>query len=247
MEKWEAASLKKADFVAVVSEEVKQKVIEMGVSPLKVFISPMAVDARLFLERENEARDLRRELNLEGKFVIGWTGSFRSFHGLDHVIQAFNILSRKHPELMLLLVGDGAEKEKYINLVLQMKLQDKVIFTGRKSFIEIPGYVAVLDLAVVSASSANGFHYSPLKLREYMVAGKPVLAPNAGEIPKIFNDGVNLKLFEAGQVESLIAGMEFYISNPQLKEEISENGKKIVLSTSTWEVELEKCIAFIQK
>jgi len=163
------------------------------------------------------------------------------------VIQAFNILSRKHPELMLLLVGDGAEKEKYINLVLQMKLQDKVIFTGKKSFIEIPAYVAVFDLAVVSASSADGFHYSPLKLREYMVAGKAVLAPNAGEIPKIFKDGVNLKLFEAGQIESLIGGLEFYISHPQLKEEISENGKKLVLATSTWEVELEKCIAFIQK
>ena len=247
LKKWEAIFPKKADLVAVVSEEVKLKVIEMGVSPLKIFISPMAVDARLFLERKNEAGNLRKDLNLEGKFVIGWTGSFRSFHGLDHVLQAFNILSREYPDLMLLLVGDGAEKEKHINLVKQMKLQDKVIFTGRKSFIEIPGYVAVFDLAVVSAGTANGFHYSPLKLREYMIAGKAVLAPNAGEIPEIFKDGVNLKLFEAGQIESLIAGMEFYISHPQLKEEISENGKKIVLSTSTWEVELEKCIAFIQK
>jgi len=247
LEKWEASSLKKADYVAVVSEEVKQKVIEMGVSPSKVFISPMAVDARLFSEKESEASDLRQELDLEGKFVIGWTGSFRSFHGVDHLILAFSKLSREHPELVLLLVGEGAEKKKCINLVLKLKLRDKIIFTGRKSFIEIPGYVTVFDLAVVSASSANGFHYSPLKLREYLAACKPVLAPNAGEIPKIFKDGVNLKLFEAGQIESLIAGMEFYISNPQLKEEISENGKKLALTTSTWEVELEKCMTFIQK
>lgn len=53
-------------------------------------------------------------------------------------------------------------------------------------------------MAFVSARTLKGFHYSPLKLREYLAAGKQAFAPNAGEIPSLFKDELHLKLFEPG-------------------------------------------------
>jgi len=246
LESHEASSLKKADFVAVVSPQVKIKLIEMGVDEKRIFISPMAVDPNLFKMRDFS--DIIRDkelLNLKDKFVIGWTGSFRSFHGINHLIRAFSEISKKYPSCALLLVGDGLDRKNSEELVEELQISDKVIFTGKKDFSEIPKYVSLFDVAVVSALSGEGFHYSPLKLREYLAAGKAVLAPNAGEIPLIFQNEKHLKLFEAGHVKSLKEGMEFYLNDDIKRKMIADSGNNFVLETGTWKFELEKCLNFV--
>lgn len=245
LERLEAQNLRKADLVAVVSEEVKEKVMTMGVSEEKILISPMAVEPQLFSENEQLSLEVNEAYKLKDKFVIGWTGSFRKFHGLDHVIKAFKKVSDKHPHSVLMLVGDGAERDKSERLVEKLGIQDKVIFTGRLKFLDIPQYISLFDVAVVSARSGEGFHYSPLKLREYMAAGKAVLAPNAGEIPCTFKDEQNVKLFNAGSISSLKNGMLFLIENDEKKQEIAKNGKQKILGSGTWEQELEKAMNFL--
>lgn len=238
----EKSALAKADLVAVVSENVKTKVVKMGIPAEKVLVSPMAVDPQLFQEGNLSADLLRKELELEGKTVIGWTGSFRSFHGINFLIEAFGKISDAYPDCRLLLVGDGLERRDAELLVDRLGIRDKVIFTGRKPFREIPQYVSVFDMAVVSAKNVSEFHYSPLKLREYLAAGKPVLAPNAGEVPDIFGNEEHLKLFEAGDVDSIVSGMEFYLENESKRKEIGASGQAFALSTSTWQRELKKSL-----
>ena len=238
----EKSALEKADLVAVVSENVKSKVVKMGIPAHKVLVSPMAVDPQLFQAGDLTAHQLRKELNLEGKTVIGWTGSFRSFHGINFLIEAFGKISSSYPNCRLLLVGDGSERRDAQELVRRLGIQDSVIFTGRKPFREIPQYISVFDIAVVSAKNVAEFHYSPLKLREYLAAGKPVLAPNAGEIPNIFGNEEHLKLFEAGDVDSIVSGVEFYLDNQFKRDKIGASGQAFALSTSTWERELKKSL-----
>ncbi|MFD0975758.1 glycosyltransferase family 4 protein [Salinimicrobium gaetbulicola] len=245
LESVEARNLKKADLVAVVSEEVKQKILQMGISEEKILISPMAVEPELFAH--TKASELRNRLNLTGKTVIGWTGSFRKFHGLDHLIKAFKEVSDQSPETILMLVGDGSERKDCEELVRKLGIQEKVIFTGRIQFSNIPKYVSLFDIAVVSARSGEGFHYSPLKLREYMAAGKAVLAPNAGEIPENFEDENVLKLFNSGDINSLAEGMCFLIKEEEKRKIIAANGKDKILKTSTWDIELKKALEYLEK
>jgi glycosyltransferase involved in cell wall biosynthesis len=233
----EAPALKRSDVVACVSEEVAQKLVHMGVQREKVLVSPMAVDQYLF---EHANHHLRETLGLTSKTVIGWTGSFRTFHGLDLLVRAFHRVHSQHPSVVLLLVGDGAERSMLEELVAELKIKDAVLFAGRQPFARIPDYVSVFDIAVVSARSAEGFHYSPLKLREYLAAGKPVLAPRAGEIPQMFTDNVHLKLYTAGDVNDLANAMEAFIKDPALGKQLSTQGKAYALQTSTWDYELNK-------
>lgn len=246
LEKIEAKSLKRADLVAVVSEEVKIKVLTMGIPEEKILISPMAVDPQLFLNKDDLSQVIKEKYNLQDKFVIGWTGSFRKFHGLDHVIKAFKNILSKYPFTVLMLIGDGAERKKCELLAEELEIRDKIIFTGRLPFLEMPQYVSLFDLAVVSAKSGKDFHYSPLKLREYMAAGKAVLAPNAGEILYVFKDEENVKLFEAGNITSLETGMLFLIENREVKQKIANQGKKKILHSGTWDQELKKALDILK-
>ncbi|MGM0933394.1 MAG: glycosyltransferase family 4 protein [Bacteroidota bacterium] len=241
----EAKNLKKADLVAVVSEEVKIQVMKMGVPETKIIISPMAVDQSLF--QKYKSQRIIKKYQLQDQFIIGWTGSFRNFHGLDHLIKAFETILGRFPNTKMVLVGDGAEKENCERLCEELGITDNIIFTGRKKFAEIPELISVFDVAVVSARSADGFHYSPLKLREYMAAEKPVLAPDAGEIPEKFKNGDEVKLFEAGNIERIVKGLDFLIRNPEERKRIAKNGYNKITHNATWEVEIRKILDGIEE
>lgn len=238
LEKIETRSLKRADIVACVSRQVADKLKVMGIPENKILVSPMAVDAHLF--SKSNSQHIIKDYNLKDKFIIGWTGSFRSFHGLDILLEIFQKVSKSISDARLLLVGDGFEMENTMKLANDLGIKEAVIFTGRKSFTEIPDYVDVFDLAIVSARRASDFHYSPLKLREYLGAGKATLAPNAGEIPKMFQDDIHLKLYNVGDIEGTAQKIIELYKDQEKRNLIAFRGKEYILKNGTWDVELDK-------
>jgi glycosyltransferase involved in cell wall biosynthesis len=238
----EVSSLKQSDLIACVTEEVAQKLESMGIERRRIMVSPMAVDPVVFSNR-GSVEQLKKELGiLPDKLVIGWTGSFRIFHGLDILVRSFAKVHSANAKAVLVLVGDGAERPGLEALVAQLNIRDAVIFTGRKPFKSIPKYISVFDIAIVSARNAEEFHYSPLKLREYMAAGKATLAPAAGSIPAVFTDKKHLLLYKAGDEADLANKMLEMLNNDGLRAGLESEGYQYVLNQGTWDKEIENAL-----
>src|SRR5690606_37514562 len=138
--------------------------------------------------------------------------------------------------------GDGFERATLTQLVSDLDLGDSVIFAGRQPFAKIPKIISVFDIAIVSARSAEGFHYSPMKLREYLAAGKPSIAPRAGEIPETFRDGVHLLMYEAGDIEDIAEKMGMLLGDAALMRRLTEGAAEYVRGNGTWDVELTRVL-----
>ena len=185
--KWgDAKPLKMADLVLVVSEEVKQAVIDLGVDAHKILITPCTVSTKRF--DKSSASGVRKSLGLEKKFVIGWVGSFRKFHSLGLLLESFAEIASLIPEATLLLVGDGPERIGLAEKAVSLGIGNQVIFTGNIPHNEVSSYISSFDLAVLPAQSNEGFHYSPLKLREFFAAGVPVIASAVGDVKTVIED-----------------------------------------------------------
>ena len=237
----EAPALRRANVVACVSEGVADKLVELGVASENILVSPMAVDPKVF-DRKEAAHALRNEYDLVGKIVIGWVGSFRSFHGLEDLIEVFDQVHRELPQTILLLVGDGIERQKIEKLVATKQLLHAVRFTGRQKFSQVPSFISLFDIAIVSAKSAQGFHYSPLKLREYLAAGKATLAPRAGEIPTVFTHGENVLLYSIGNIAETARVMKELVVDEGKRDRLGNSGREFILDHGTWMVELRKVL-----
>ncbi len=234
----EARSLKGADLVCCVTEEVRQKVLQLGVSASKVMVTPNRVDARIFHPRI-DGREVAEQYRLQGRRVIGWTGSFRAFHGLDSVVHAFKILQGEFDDIVLMLVGDGQHFEETRRLVRVLGLEHAVIFTGRQPFFSIPNFVANFYIGIVSAASAEGFHYSPLKLKEYLAVGCAVIAPRAGDLAQLFEDRKNLLLYKPGDAADLAGKIRQVLEKESLRDDLVKNAKIYSAKNGTWTDELE--------
>jgi glycosyltransferase involved in cell wall biosynthesis len=110
------------------------------------FIVNNAIDTKNFIYSQNVENYIKRKLNIEGKFVIGHIGRFHPQKNHSLLIDIFQKLLEKNSDAILLLVGDGELRPKIKKKVQDLRLSDKVIFTGVRS--DIPQLMQAMDLFV---------------------------------------------------------------------------------------------------
>lgn len=197
----DARPCQEADLVLVVSEEVKRAVLNLGVDESRIRITPCTVSPANF--DHAQGADVRSVLGLANNFVIGWVGSFRKFHSLDLLVDAFMDIASSIPAAKLLLVGDGPERIRLEEKANTHGFGDRIIFPGNVPNTEIASYISAFDLAVLPSQSNEGFHYSPLKLREFFAAGVPVIASAVGDVKQVIEESAGGWLVTPGSKEAI--------------------------------------------
>src|SRR5262249_61878915 len=97
--------------------------------------------------------------------------------------------------------------------------------TGTVAHDEIPAHLAAMDVALVLAAPDRSFHYSPLKLGEYLSAGVPVIAPRAGELPAQLHDDVDALLVAAGDRAALAAALQRLRDEPATRQRLARRAR----------------------
>jgi len=222
-----------ADLVIAVSEALASHLREAGVNSTHVQVLPNGVDARWFMA-DAESLRARKHADLENWFVIGFVGSFKPWHGADFLLAAFEDFHRIEPSSHLLLIGDGPLKSNLQNRARQAGLEKAVTFTGVVAHDDILRYLATMDVAVAPYPAIENFYYSPLKLFEYMAAGRAVVASRTGQVAQVINHCVSGLLYEAGHRAGLVNCLCRLAENPAFREELGRNARS-ASQAFTWE------------
>jgi glycosyltransferase involved in cell wall biosynthesis len=229
-----------ADLVACVSTTVRDRLLSMGIHPARLLVAPMGVDADVFSPLGDTARG---RLGIPSSaVVVGWCGSFRPFHGLDRLLAGFAYAARSVPELHLLLLGDGPSRGALETLAAELGITGRVTFAGLQPHAEMPQHLRAMDVAIVSSDGLGGFHYSPLKLREYAACGLPVVAPNEGELAELGDAGF-LTLHQPGSRAGLTDAILSLAGDAPSRERCGAAARAHVLSHWTWCVQLDRVLA----
>ena len=103
-----------------------------------------AIDLDKFGYNENKRRKIRRELNVEDKFVIGHIGRFSQQKNHNFLVEIFNEIVRKNNNAVLLLIGEGELKPKVREKVKLFNIEKNVIFLNPVSNPE--DYYQAMDI-----------------------------------------------------------------------------------------------------
>lgn len=158
----------------------------------------------------------RKELGLppDGP-VIGVISRLEKVKGITYLLQAMPEILKKYPQLTLLVVGDGAEREPLGKESLQLDIHDHVVFVGSR--LDIPEVFQVLDIYVLPSLSEG----LPMGLLEAMSSGCPVVATNVGGIPDAVIHGETAILVEPRISEELTEVLIDLLQNEPLRKKLS--------------------------
>jgi glycosyltransferase involved in cell wall biosynthesis len=229
------------DGLAVINEALINYFQINGKSKQRLHKFPIIVDPGRF--------DKASKTQPESKY-IAYCGDMRNNKdGVPILIESFNIISNKHPDIKLYLIGEDKgfkEVDQFKQRVNDLNLSNRIIFTGRIDRDEMPGYLAnatLLALARPNNKQAEGGF--PSKLGEYLATGKTVVVTKVGEISDYLTDGVNAFLSEPDYPEYFAEKLNFALSNPDLAVAVGTNGKNLASTTFNYKVQAENLAHFI--
>ncbi len=186
----ERAVWRAADAVLPVTDALADHVRAAGVPDERILVVQNGVNEAFLAEQDREAT--RRRLGVAGKRVLGFVGFIRSWHGLDHVID-WLAAQPDREALHLLAIGDGPALPELRRQVERLGLSASVTFTGVVERDRLPPLVAAFDVALQPRVVP---YASPLKVFEYMAAGRAILAPTAPNIAEILEHERTALLFD---------------------------------------------------
>jgi glycosyltransferase involved in cell wall biosynthesis len=98
----------------------------------------------------------------------------------------------------------------------------------------MPAYLAAMDITVAPYPALDEFYFSPLKLFEYMAAGRAVVASRVGQVVDLLVDGETGLLFDPGEEGGLVDRIQRLRQDATLRRELGRAASRLVRSAYTW-------------
>ena len=213
---------KHADAIIATGTKAYKAYQGLGINRDKIFTYPQcAVDYS-----EIPAKDLRKELGLEGTSIILYVGRIVRMKGIDYLIKSFVLLEKELENVFLIIVGDGPFRKEYEKLAEELCLKN-IIFTGYKGVDKAFYYKACDVFVLPSIFLDDQYEAWGLVINEAMAFGKPVVTTDAvGAADDLVKNGYNGYVVKNKDVKELYETLYKILSNPGLARKMGENSRK---------------------
>ena len=132
-------------------------------------------------------------------------------------------------------MGSGGGQEKLIRTYLvKHDLTRHVIQTGYVAHVEIPHYLQLMDVVLAPYPNLPFFYYSPVKVFEYMAAGKAVVTTRIGQLARIIRDGWDGVLCPPGDFDTFISAISGLLEDPEIARQMGANARETIIQQHTW-------------
>jgi glycosyltransferase involved in cell wall biosynthesis len=203
----------------------------------KLTVLPCAADVHGF-KPDYDSAAVRKSLGLTTEPVVMWVGGFYPWHDLSLLLESFTSILERRPDARLVLVGDGQTRPSVERMAQKNGLRRSVIFTGAVPHTSVPDMLSIADVAVVPSApvpAGRGGTGTPLKLFEYMAAGKAIVATASNETAEVIQDGHNGLLVEAGDVNKLAEAILTLLNDPVERVRLGQNARQQAIELYSWE------------
>lgn len=232
----ETAIASKSRKVILLSARLMSRAKELGVKESNVAVVPSGVDSKHFnpdrAEAKKKAQIHRNELNIDDKIVIGYVGRLIPKKGLTYLFSAAKQIRNKHPNIVLLVIGDGPQRHELETMAKNSGLE--TIFTGWQS--DVLPYYALMDVFVLPSF----FEGLPNVILEAMAMKKAIVATTIGGNPDLVHDGQNGFLVPPGDAKALENSIETLVSDTDLRLKMGHESRSIVKRDFDWDIIVPK-------
>lgn len=260
----EKFNVRRAHSIIVVSQALKDGLVEQGVAAYKIVVNPNGVDTVCFNPAVlcNERRAIRNQLGLQDRFVFGFIGSFSAWHGIETIAAMIPAVCQACPTAHFLLIGSGP-----LQGYLQGELEkvgigpDKVTLPGTVPQAQAKNYLAACD-AFLSPTKPNNdgsrFFGSPTKMFEYMSLGKPIIASDLEQLSELLYPALRMNALCEGcahkvgilvtpdDVQGFIcAAVTLVTMDESLRGALGTNARRKAIEQYSWKDHTKKIIGTV--
>jgi glycosyltransferase involved in cell wall biosynthesis len=220
------------DHVTAVSPELKEWFVKRGIADRKVDMIPAGIVPEMFDNADPEK--IRRRHQINSGAIVMYTGVLNAFQRIDYLLRAFAVVSKQLPDVLLVmvspLVSESHEKE-HKKLAERLGISDSIMWIAPHSLEDLPSYLALANVTVISRPECPGH---PVKLLNYMLAGKPIVCfEGAAKGVRHLHDAF---IVPDHDCEALGSGIVTLLQDRELAARLGANARATVLANFDWRI-----------
>ena len=239
---------KHADKIIVISEDFKKNIMAKGVPEDKIVVVYNWVDQNAVVDIPHEKNKLFDKYNIDRmKFYIEYSGNIGLTQNMDMLLEVMKELKTTHPDIGLVLVGEGAYKAQVEEIVKRDELTN-VTMIPFQPYEDISHVFSLGDAGLVISKPGVGVNSVPSKTWSIMSASRPVLANFDENELKDILAGNECGIFtKAGDKEAFKQSIIKLYENRDLCKKYGTNGRQFVMDNLTREVGTQKYVDVIKE
>ena len=224
----ERLSSRYANRVIISNHLWQQKLIGRSVEPAKSTALINYPDPSIFYPRKGRRR-------VDNAFVLCYPGTLAWHQGLDVAIEAMSLLRHRAPNLRLVLVGDGPERETLRQMIADRKLEDIVSLTGLVPLEKVAEIMSTIDAGIVpKRTDSFGNEAFSTKIMEFMAMGVPVIASRTRVDEYYFSDDL-IQFFTSGDAADLAEKIMVLVQDRPRRDSLREKASQFI-AANHWDV-----------
>lgn len=238
---------KYADKIIVISEDFKKNIMAKGVPEDKIVVIYNWVDQNKVVDVPREKNKLFDKYNIDReKFYIEYSGNIGLTQNMDMLLEVMKELKTTHPDIGLVLVGEGAYKAQVEEIVKRDDLTN-VTMIPFQPYEDISHVLSLGDAGLVISKPGVGANSVPSKTWSIMSASRPVLANFDENELKDILVGNECGIFtKAGDKDAFKRSIIKLYENRDLCKKYGTNGRQFVMDNLTREVGTKKYVDVIK-
>lgn len=213
------------DRLVAVSPEVRDELVGLRVAPREKFsVVRLGIELEPRVRFEGDAAEVRRRHGIAAeRFVVGWFGRMTAVKRTDDLLTMLAGVRERGIDALLLLVGDGDDRERLEQRAHDLGLARSCLFVGYQE--DVAPWYAICD-AVVLTSASEG---TPVTTIEALAAAIPVVATKVGGVPDVVDEGETGFLVRPRDTHALAERLEILARNPERRAAMGAEGRKRTL------------------
>jgi len=215
--------------IVVVTDAFKDNLIQQrGIDPGNIEVITNGVEPEMFLP-DVDRDETRRALDVEGKFVISYIGTIGMAHGLATLLRTAQTLQHKARDIVFLLIGEGAERERLQALGAEMGLTN-VRFVEQQPREVVPRLIAATDVCLVLLRNSELFKtVLPSKMFEFFSGARPVILGVDGEARRILEKASAGIYVKPEDSDALADAVMLMYARPDLRSQYGQSARRFVM------------------
>lgn len=236
-----------ADKIIVISEDFKKNIMAKGVPEDKIEVIYNWVDQNAVVDVPREENKLFDVYGLDrNKFYIEYSGNIGLTQNMDMLLCIMEELQMSHPDINLVLLGDGAYKSQTERIIEKKQLRN-VVMLPFQPYEDISHVFSLGDAGLVISKPGVGTNSVPSKTWSIMSASRPVLANfDENELKTILTDNECGIFTRAGEKDAFKQSILTLYENRELCRKYGCNGRKFVMDNLTKEIGTRKYVDVIK-
>lgn len=228
--KW---TLNAADKIICYTETEKEELISVGIKPQKIEVIHNGIDTNLFTPNIDKSHGRNNRLLWIGRFVKG--------KGVDYLVDAFELLKHKYPNLSMTMVGKGPEKERIEKRIRALDIGKNITIMDLVPNSNIVKLYQNSDVFVLPSIEEG----VPRTILEAMSCGIPIVCsrlPHLVDIVK--NSGF---LVPTRDPQALVDNISIILSDKELAMRMGNNGRTNAVNHYSWEDTVKRTIKLYER